>query len=117
MSWQSGLGLPHPQHLRTPLEGVDLVADGVNRVAAMPGKVVSNMLDASGDMVSQVTNDLQSPRMQPERPIPPGALLSPIPQGIGDIVTGAVVIVKSGVNGVVDSFQGAKAELDAFLRG
>lgn len=118
MAYRSGKpGLPSLGNLRTPLEGVDLVADEINRLATLPGDVGASMFDAAGNAINQIKADIAAPRMQAERPIPPGTLLAPIPAGIGDIVSGVVGIVKSGVDGVITNVQGAKGELDTFIRG
>lgn len=109
--------LPSLGKLRTPLEGVDLVADMVNRVATLPGMVVGDMASSSSNLVRNLKGDIEMPRVQSERPIPPGTLLAPIPKAIGDGVGGVIDIVKSGVDAVVDNVSGAKGELDTFFRG
>lgn len=110
-------GVPSIGGLRSPLEGIDLAADMVNRLAALPGEVAEDVLDAAGNAVGKVKKDLETPREQPERPIPLDQLLTPIPKGIGDIVTGVVDTVKSGIDAVVDNVEGARRELDDFIRG
>ncbi len=109
--------LPGPGNLRTPLEGVDLVADGINRVASLPGQVIGGMLDAAGNAFGSVTRDLESPREQPERPIPPDVLISPVAKGLGDVVGGVIDVAKTGVDAVVQNVEGARRELEDFVRG
>jgi hypothetical protein len=109
-------GLPNLGGLRTPLEGVDLVADMVNRAATLPGAVVGDMVDAAGDAVKNIKNDIAMPREQPERPIPPGQLLAPIPKAVGHVVSGAIDTVKSGMDAVVQNVEGARRELEEFVR-
>jgi hypothetical protein len=110
-------GLPGPGNLRTPLEGIDLAADMLNRVATLPGAVVGDMLDAAGETVEAIKEDIASPREQPERPIPPDKLLKPIPSAVVHAIGGAVDVIKSGVDAVVQNVEGARAELDDFVRG
>lgn len=110
-------GLPSPGKLRTPLEGIDLVADGINRAATLPGMVVGDMLDSVAETVRALKSDIEAPRVQSERPIPPDVLLSPIPKAIGDAVGGVIDTVKAGVDAVVENVNGAKNELDQFIRG
>lgn len=110
-------GLPAPGNLRTPLEGVDLVADGVNRVATLPGAVVGGMLSAAGQAFENIQRDIAAPREQSERPIPPDKLISPIPQAVGHVVSGVMDTVKSGVDAVVGTVDGARRELEDFIRG
>ncbi len=110
-------GLPSPGNLRTPLEGVDLAADIVNRVATLPGAIVGDVLDAAGDTIKTIKQDIASPREQPERPIPLDRLIKPIPAAIGHAVSGAIDTVKSGVDAVVQNVEGARRELDDFVRG
>lgn len=110
-------GLPGPGNLRTPLEGIDLAADMVNRVATLPGAVVGDVLDAAGDTIKTIKEDIASPREQPERPIPPDKLIKPIPGAIVHAVGGVVDVVKSGVDAVVHNVEGARQELDDFIRG
>jgi len=117
MANRYGLGLPSLGNLRTPLEGVDLVADEVNRLATLPGTVAGKVLNAAGNAVDNVKRDIEGPREQPERPIPPDQLLAPIPRAIGHIVGGVIDVVKSGVDGVVQNVDGARQELEDFVRG
>jgi len=117
MVYRRGIGLPGPGNLRTPFEGIDLVADEINRLAALPGEVVSQMADSFSNTVEDIKRDLSAPREQPERPIPPDVLLSPIPKAIGDAVSGAIGFVKSGVDAVVNNVEGARRELEDFVRG
>jgi hypothetical protein len=109
--------MPNIGNLRTPLEGVDLAADMVNRVATLPGAVVGDMVDAVGDTIKSLKNDIAMPREQPERPIPPDKLISPIPKAVGDAVGGAIDTVRSGVDAVVQNVEGARRELENFVRG
>ncbi len=110
-------GLPNPGNLRTPLEGVDLAADMVNRVATLPGAVVGDVISAAGSTIRTIKDDISSPRDQPERPIPLDKLVKPIPSAIGHAVSGAINTVKSGVDAVVQNVDGARRELDDFIRG
>lgn len=112
-----GYNWPAPHSLRTPLEGVDLAADMVNRAATLPGAVVGDMVDAAGNAVLSLKNDIAAPREQPERPIPPDKLLSPIPKAIGHAVGGVIDVVKSGVDAVVNNVDGARREIEDFVRG
>jgi hypothetical protein len=117
MARNNSMGLPNPGNLRSPLEGVDLVADGINRLGALPGQFVGRVLDASGNAFNQVTSDLENPRQQPERPIPPDVLLKPIPQAVGHMVGGVIDVVKSGADAIVQNVDGARSELETFVRG
>ena len=117
MARNNSMGLPNPGNLRSPLEGVDLVADQANRLAALPGEVIGRVLQAGEGAFGNVTGDLTSPRQQPERPIPPDVLIKPIPQAVGHMVGGTIDIVKSGVDAVVQNVDGARAELETFVRG
>lgn len=110
-------GMPNPGNLKSPLEGVDLVADGINRVASLPGQVIGEVLDATGEAFAKVTADLEAPRTQTERPIPPDVIISPVFKGAGDIVGGVIDTVKSGVDAVVNNVEGARRELEEFFRG
>ena len=110
-------GFPSPGNLRTPLEGVDLAADMLNRAATLPGAVVSSVLDAAGNAVHNLKSAIATPREQPERPIPPDQLISPIPKAIIAAVSGGIETVKSGVGAVVQNVEGAKQELEDFIRG
>lgn len=112
-----GSMLPNIGGLRTPLEGVDLAADLVNRAATFPGAVVGTMVDAVGDTITSLKNDIAMPREQPERPVPPDKLLMPIPKAIGHVVGGAIDTVKSGVNAAVQNVEGARREIEDFVRG
>lgn len=110
-------GLPNLGNLRTPLEGIDMAADMLNRAATLPGQVVGGVLDAAGSTFNSVQRAIAAPRDQPERPIPPDKLVMPIPQAVGDIVTGVIDVVKSGVDAVVDNVDGARREVEQFIRG
>jgi hypothetical protein len=110
-------GMPNMGGLRTPLEGVDLAADLINRVATLPGAVVGGMVDSVGDGIGKIKNDIAMPREQPERPIPPDKLISPIPKAIGDAVGTAIDTVKTGVDAVVQNVEGARREIEEFVRG
>lgn len=110
-------GLPSPGNLKTPLEGVDLAADLVNRAATLPGAVVGDMVGAAGQAIKNIKSDISMPREQPERPIPPDQLIKPIPSAIGHAVGGVIDTVKSGVDAVVQNVEGARREVETFVRG
>jgi hypothetical protein len=103
--------------LRTPLEGIDLAADIVNRAATLPGAVIGDMANAAGSAVKNIQAEIAAPREQPERPIPPAELLKPIPGAVADAVGGAINTVKAGVNAAVQNVEGARQEIDGFVRG
>lgn len=110
-------GMPSPGNLRTPLEGVDLVADGLNRVASAIPDALGSIASAAGRAADNLEADIERPRGQPERPIPPDVLIEPIPSAIGHVVTGVIDVVKSGVDSVVQNVEGARRELEDFIRG
>ena len=109
-------GLPGPGNLRTPLEGVDLAADLINRAATLVPTVVSEVGDSASRIFSNLKADIESPRQQSERPIPPDKLIGPFPDAIGHVVTGAIDTVKSGMDAVVDNVEGARREIEDFVR-
>lgn len=108
--------LPGPGNLRTPLEGIDLVADGINRVATLPFQVAREVNAAASRATDTLQKDISAPREQSERPIPPDVLISPIPKGLGHIVSGVIDTVKSGVGAVVGNVDGARQELENFVK-
>ncbi len=110
-------GIPTPGNLRSPLEVVDLGADMINRVATLPGAVVGDMVEAVGDTIQNIKEDIASPREQPERPIPLGKLIAPIPSAATHAVTGVINTLKSGADAVVQNVDGARRELEDFARG
>lgn len=110
-------GYSNPGGLKTPLEVIDLGADEVNRLATLPGAVVADVLDAAADTVNNIKKDIAMPREQTERPIPPDKLIAPIPAAVVHAVSGAVKVVKSGVDAVVHNVDGARQELEDFVQG
>ncbi len=103
--------------LRTPLEVFDLGADELNRAATIIPGMVKSVAGAATNLVSNIQSDIESPRVQHERPIPPGTLLAPIPSALGHVVSGAIDVVKSGVDSVIGNVDGAARELEQFVRG
>lgn len=110
-------GLPSPGNLRTPLEGVDLAADTLNRAATLIPDALGSVAGAASRALGNIQGAIEKPREQPERPIPPDKLIEPIPSAIGHAVTGVIDIVKSGVDSVVQNVEGARRELEDFVRG
>jgi len=110
-------GVPTLGNLRTPLEGVDMVADGVNRVVSAIPDALGAVATAAGRAAGNLQGDIERPRVQSERPIPPDKLIEPIPQAVGHIVTGVIDVVKSGVDSVVQNVEGARREVEDFIRG
>jgi len=110
-------GMPALGNLRTPLEGVDLVADMANRAVSLIPDTLGGMAGAAARAADNLEGDIEAPRAQPERPIPPDKLIAPIPGAVAHVVTGVIDVVKSGVDSVVQNVEGARRELEDFVRG
>lgn len=109
-------GLPMPGGLRTPLEVIDLGADMLNRAFTLPGQVASQTGQAAARSSDSLGRDIESPRVQTERPIPPAVLVRPVLAGVGHIVSGVIDTAKSAVDAVVDNVEGARQELESFIK-
>lgn len=100
----------------TPLEAVDAVADVANQVASTPLRVVGNMTQAVATMAKNLEGDLARPREYAEIPPPPDVLIQPIFSGVGHIVTGTMGVVKGAFDGVVETVEGVRREVDTLIR-
>lgn len=117
--WPEGgklAGLPRLGKIPSPLEVVDGAADIVNQVFSAPNRIASNVGTAVAKANENLERDIAAPRLSRETPKAPGTLIQPAFSGIGHIVGGAVDAVKGGLDGVAETFEGIKADMDARLR-
>lgn len=100
----------------TPLEGVDVVADGANQLFATPARVAANVAGAAARMAENLKADIARPRDYSEIPPPPDVLIEPAFSGVGHIVEGVMSMAKGAIDGVVETIDGVKREIDTFIR-
>lgn len=67
---------------------------------------------ATGNLIG----DIKNPADFKGTPKPPDVLVKPVFSGVAHIVGGAIGVVKGGLDGVVDTFEGIKTDVDARLR-
>lgn len=100
----------------TPLELGDTVADVANQVACTPLRVVGNMTEAASRMAKNLEADMARPREYAEIPPPPDVLIEPVFSGVSHIVQGVMGVVKGGIDGVVETVEGIRREVDTLVR-
>ncbi len=99
----------------SPLELVDGAADIVNQVARMPGRVVEGLASGVASTTGKLMSDIKSPADYKQTPKPPAVLIKPVFSGVAHVVEGAISVVKGGLNGVVQTFDGIKGDVDQRL--
>jgi len=97
--------------LKTPLELVDAGADVVNQVFRTPARVVGNVTGAISQAAKNLESDIARPAEFSEIPPPPDALVEPAISGVSHIIEGAINTVKGGVDGVLETAEGVRREL------
>lgn len=100
--------------LKTPLETIDMAADIANQVARAPGRVAGNALLAAGQAFKNVESDIAKPAKYPEIPPPPDVMVESAVAAGSHIVEGAINTVKGAVDGVVETADGIKREIQTF---
>ena len=99
----------------TPLEAVDTVADLANQVVRTPFRVVGNALTAAGQAAKNIENDIAQPAEYAEIPPPPDVLIGSVISGVSHAVEGAISTVKGVVDGVVETGDGLKREIQQIV--
>ena len=107
--------MPVMPKLKTPLEAVDVVADMANQAFRTPARVLGNALSAAGQTFKNLEADIRRPADYAEIPPPPDVLVEPAISGVGHIVEGAINTVKSGVDGVLETADGIRREIQSFV--
>ncbi len=105
-----------PNKIPTPLEAVDTVADIVNQVFSTPARVAGNALSAAGQAFKNLERDIAEPREAAEIPPPPDKLVSPAFKGVSDIVGGVINTGKGVVDGVIETAEGIRREIESLGR-
>lgn len=98
----------------TPLETVDAVADIANQVARTPARVAGNVLMAAGQAFKNVGADIARPAEYSEIPPPPDVLFEPVISGVSHIIGGVINSAKGAADGVVETFDGVRREVQKF---
>jgi len=101
--------------LPTPLEAVDTVADMINQVARTPFRVGGNALTAAGQALKNIERDLAKPAEYAEIPPPPDTLVGSVISGFSHAVEGVITTVKGAVDGVVETGDGLKREIQQIV--
>jgi len=99
----------------TPLEAVDTVADMANQVARAPFRVAGNALTAAGQAAKNIESDIAKPADYAEIPPPPDVLIGSVISGVSHAVEGALNTVKGAVDGVVETGDGLKREINQIV--
>lgn len=101
--------------LPTPLETVDTVADLANQVARTPFRVVGNVLTEAGRAAKNIEGDIAKPANYAEIPPPPDLLVGSVVSGVGHAVEGALNTAKGAIDGVVETGDGLRREIQQFV--
>ena len=107
---------PNLGKIPTPLETVDVVADVVNQVFSTPARVAGNVLAAAGQTFKNLEADIARPRNHGEIPPPPDVLAEPAFAGVGHIVEGVINVAKGAADGVIETVDGVRREVQNFVR-
>ncbi|KKM83105.1 hypothetical protein LCGC14_1312770 [marine sediment metagenome] len=99
----------------TPLEAVDTVADLANQVARTPFRVVGNALTAAGQAAKNIESDIAKPADFAEIPPPPDVLIGSVIAGVTHVVEGALNTAKGVVDGIVQTGDGVRRELEQIV--
>ena len=99
----------------TPLEAVDTVADLANQVVRTPFRVIGNGLSEAGQAVKNIEHDIAKPADASEIPPSPDVLIGSVIDGVGHAVEGAISTVKGVVDGVVETGEGLKREINQIV--
>ena len=97
--------------LPTPLEAVDTVADLANQVARTPFRVAGNALTAAGQAAKNIESDIAKPADYTEIPPPPDVLIGSVIDGATHAVEGVLNTAKAVVDGVMETGDGLRREL------
>jgi len=101
--------------LPTPLETVDTVADMANQVARTPFRVVGNALSNAGQALKNIESDIAQPAEYAEIPPPPDVLVGSVISGVSHVVEGALNTAKGAVDGLVETGDGLRREINQFI--
>ncbi|KKM02825.1 hypothetical protein LCGC14_1780580 [marine sediment metagenome] len=101
--------------LPTPLETVDTVADMANQIARTPFRVAGNVLSNAGQALKNIENDIAQPAEFAEIPPPPGVLVGSVISGVSHAVEGALNTVKGAVDGLVETGDGLRREINQMI--
>ena len=99
----------------TPLETVDMVADMANQVARTPFRVAGNALTNAGQACHNIESDIAQPAEYPEIPPPPGLVVGSVVSGVSHAVEGALNTAKGAVDGLVETGDGLRREINQFI--
>ena len=99
----------------TPLETVDMVADIANQVARTPFRVVGNALTAAGQAAKNIESDIAKPADYAEIPPPPDVLVGSVISGVSHAVEGVLNTAKSAIDGVVETGDGLRREVQQIV--
>lgn len=99
----------------TPLEAVDTVADLANQVARTPFRVIGNALTSAGQAAKNIESDIAKPADYAEIPPPPDVLVGSVVSGATHAVEGAINTVKSAIDGVVETGNGLRREIQQIV--
>ena len=101
--------------LPTPLETVDTVADIANQVARTPFRVGGNALINAGQALKNIESDIAQPAEYAEIPPPPDVLMGSVISGVSHVVEGALNTAKGAVDGLVETGDGLRREINQFI--
>ncbi|KKK80519.1 hypothetical protein LCGC14_2822680 [marine sediment metagenome] len=107
--------MPRMGKIPTPLEAVDTVADLANQVARTPFRVVGNALTNAGQAVKNIESDIAKPADYAEIPPPPDVLVGSVVSGVDHAVEGFINTVKGAIDGVVETGDGLKREINQIV--
>ena len=99
----------------TPLEMVDTVAGMANQVARTPFRVGGNALTQAGQALKSIETDIAQPAEYAEIPPPPDVLVSSVISGVSHVVEGALNTAKGAVDGLVETGDGLRREINEFI--
>ena len=94
---------------------VDTVADLANQVARTPFRVVGNALTAAGQAAKNIESDIAKPAEYAEIPPPPDVLVGSVISGVGHAVEGVITTIKGAVDGVVETGDGLRREIQQIV--
>ena len=101
--------------LPTPLETVDTVADIANQIARTPFRVGGNALSNAGQALKDIERDIAQPAEYAEIPPPPAVLVGSVISGVSHVVEGALNTAKGVVDGLVETGDGLRREINQFV--
>jgi|GEM_PF-2653871 len=101
--------------LPTPLEAVDTVADLANQVARTPFRVIGNALTQAGQAAKNIESDIAKPADYAEIPPPPDVLVGSVISGVSHAVEGALNTAKGAIDGVVETGDGLRREIQQIV--